>query len=363
MSCDQAWVVGLPVDQRILSLVDDIQSAAARAEKLEAGDRSEIVRLEALLTKLEQIARSSGDAPRSAVPMPGAGDSMVVGPAPDYWPDAMSTAVREAFESHASSNRVPVLVVDAFAHGETPIADMGPADDVATVWVADEGVVGSRAVEARFRAQLAEATSNLTRRVPFSPSGVNNAVVAESLRDFTKAIPGSERVDAPVQYRDGSRSSYSFPLRSLALVEERGGASLELKCALLSIRHTEMDAVIDGAWLRNAEISRPRPAAQTDDLVYEISRKQLEELCNGQTHVRIDMYHTGLETAVVGFYRAVAMHLLEHPESLSVRPMYHVGNRAKPSRVGRRHRERPQERRIPIVSASSTFREGSLWSM
>ena len=87
-------------------------------------------------------------------------------------------------------------------------------------------------------------------------------------------------------------------------------ASLELRFALLSIRHTEMDAVVDGAWLRNAEISRPRPAAQTDDLVYETSLRQLDELCRSERHVRLYMYQTGLETAVVGFYRALANHLL-----------------------------------------------------
>jgi hypothetical protein len=82
------------------------------------------------------------------------------------------------------------------------------------------------------------------------------------------------------------------------------GAELDLRFALLSIRHTEMDAVVHGAWLRNAEVSRPMPAAQTDDLVYEISRTQLLELTSGGSRrVRIHLYQTGLETAVVGFYK------------------------------------------------------------
>ena len=36
----------------------------------------------------------------------------------------------------------------------------------------------------------------------------------------------------------------------------------------------------------------------------------------------IYMYQTGLETAVLGFDRAVVMHLLEYPGSLAVVPMY-----------------------------------------
>ena len=132
----------------------------------------------------------------------------------------------------------------------------------------------------------------------------------------------------PVEYRDGSRSAHPFPLRALPLKGQLPACSLELRFALLSIRHTEMDAVVDGAWLRNAEVSRPRPAGQTDDLVYDITRSQLAELCRGEAHVRLYLYQTGLETAVVGFYKALVDHLLSHPGSVSVQPMYYEAPRA-----------------------------------
>jgi hypothetical protein len=35
------------------------------------------------------------------------------------------------------------------------------------------------------------------------------------------------------------------------------------------------------------------------------------------------MYQTGLEPAIVGFYRAVAFHLLEFPRSIAVVPCYY----------------------------------------
>ena len=94
--------------------------------------------------------------------------------------------------------------------------------------------------------------------------------------------------------------------------------------ALLSIRHTEMDAVVDGAWLRNAQISQPRPHAQTDDLVYGISCEQFRTLTqDGRRRLKLELFQTGFEPANVGFYRAVVTHLLAHPGSLCVIPHYH----------------------------------------
>jgi hypothetical protein len=106
-----------------------------------------------------------------------------------------------------------------------------------------------------------------------------------------------------------------------------------LRLALLSIRHTEMDAVVDGAWLRNADVSKPRTAAQTDDYVYYQSVKQLDELtAGGQQRVRLYLFQTGLETAVVGFFRAAVEFLASHPGCLEIIPMFFTKNpRTEPS--------------------------------
>lgn len=366
MSTERAFVVGLPADPSFLSLADDVRSAARRAGKADPGDRLDIARLEALATRLEQAALNRLNAPRTAVAMPDGGQTGLVGADQETWPRSLPEDIRAAAIRFVAQGLLPVLVIDPHARGVTKPAEIGSADDPAAVWEAEEGVVGGRAVEARFRAQIAEALSYGTaRRVPISPSGINNAVVTEILREFVVAEPGATRVDAPVEYRDGSRSAHPFPLRSLPLRTELPPASLELRFALLSIRHTEMDATVHGAWLRNADISRPRPAAQTDDLVHDISLQQLGELCRAERHVRLYIYQTGLETAVVGFYRALAAHLARHPGTVSVQPMYFVPPpRPKKGRAQRQHRARHGSHAEPqtLLTSSSTFRKGTVWT-
>lgn len=392
MSTEIAWVIGLPTDAAYLDLVNDIRSAASRASKADPGDRLDIARFEALATRLEQAALNHPGAPRVAVPLPDGGHTMLMGTDPKTWSPNLPDNIRQAASSLVAKKLLPVLVVNPHTYGITSAQMIGPAESPANTWAAEDGVSGSRAVEARFRAQIAEALApDATRRVPISPSGVSNAVVTEILREFVVATPGTVRIDAPVEYRDGSRAAHPFPLRALPLVAELPPATLELKLALLSIRHAEMDAVVHGAWLRNAEISRPRPAAQTDDLVYEITLRQLKELCRTERHVRLYMYQTGLETAVVGFYRALTTHLLKFPGSLSVQPMYFVAPRRPRNEAERRSNHGPRSRRSGLsnpsrshspsyahgdhstqgtsptepkvlVTESSTFRKGSVWS-
>ena len=143
------------------------------------------------------------------------------------------------------------------------------------------------------------------------------------MRDYVAGTPDT-RIDATIAYRDGSAASYPFPLRCLPLADTApASADIELHVALLSIRHTDMDPVVDGAWLRNSEVSRPRPAAQTDDFVYGTSLTQLDALTDsGHRTALLHLYQTGLDTAIVGFYRAVTVHLLAHPGTLAVIPMF-----------------------------------------
>ena len=117
-----------------------------------------------------------------------------------------------------------------------------------------------------------------------------------------------------------------------------------------------MDAVVDGAWLRNAEISRPRPAAQTDDLAFEHQPQPARRADRqGTRSLRLQIFQTGLETAIVGFYRAVALHLLEHPGSLCVVPMYYQAPpRPKKSKAGRRKKG--------VVQTRAPFRPGTGWA-
>jgi hypothetical protein len=349
MSAEQAFIVGLPDTAANRALIAEISSAAARSRKAEPGDRLDIARFEALATRLEQLAINDPHAPRTAVAVPGpSGETLLFGADQRDWSPSWPADVRAAAAGALVTGRLPVLVVLPLTEGSTagsgdPVAATRPA----TRWDSD-GVRGRKAVEARFRAQLAEASAAPDGRVPISPSGIQNSVVTETLREFTDQVPGGRRIDVQVEYRDGSRSAHTFPLRSLPLTEQLPAASLELRFALLSIRHTEMDAVVDGAWLRNAEVSRPRPAGQTDDLVYDTTRAQLGELCRGESHVRLHLYQTGLETAIVGFYKALSDHLLHYPRSVSVQPMYYGV---------------PRPSREPVVEQSALFRRGTPWTM
>ncbi len=391
MSTERAWVIGLPADGSMEGLVEDIQSAASRGAKAEPGDRLDIARFEALATRLEQAALRHADAKRIAVALPEPGPTILFGQESNNWSSGLPKDIVAAANTLAQAGLVPVLVVAPHGRGTTDNPILRPAEPPADKWEADEGVFGGRAVEARFRAQIAEALNpDAKRRVPISPSGINNAVVTEILREFAATRPGLPRVDAPVEYRDGSKSAHAFPLRALPMRANLPRASLELRFALLSIRHTEMDAVVHGAWLRNAEISRPRPAAMTDDLVYDLSLRQLEELCRNESHVRLHIYQTGLETAVVGFYRALTNHLLRFPGSVSVQPMYYVAPRKPketssdgrgtgasrqrsgrgsgnarnrgPARGASPHTNDSDRRPGKAVLDSSTFRKGTPWT-
>src|SRR5690606_17292310 len=116
------------------------------------------------------------------------------------------------------------------------------------------------------------------------------------------------------------------------------------------------------AWLRNAQISQPRTQAQTDDLVYAISCEQLMALTQaGKRSVALRMYQTGLEPAIVGFYRAVTTHLLAHPGSVAVTPMYFQQRRREPEGPHGR-RGRPRTRGEPTAQDSNHYTDGAMWT-
>lgn len=372
MTTERAYVVSMDATGQVVNLIDGIRSAADRARKADPGDRSDVVRFEALATELEHLAARAPEAPIE-IPMADVEGALLFGTDESTWTNVHGEA-RVAANAIVEQGRIPVVLVETFGEGRVRLIPSGEgAPPVATRWEADEGVTGRRAVEARFRSQMEEAIEARqqgSEPQAISPSGIQNAVVTEILREFVATSSGEERTDVPVEYRDGSRSQHLFPLRSLELrsdpflTEER-----DLHFALLSIRHTEMDAVVHGAWLRNAEVSRPRPAALTDDLVYKLSRTQLQELSRDAIPVRIHMYQTGLETAVLGFYRALADHLLEFPGTVAVQPMYFQNREpAKNYRrtgyqphAGKDGKSRKQVRHDEVTVKRAPFRKGTPW--
>lgn len=365
MTAVETRLVALPCDDGVLELIGDIDSAAARAAKADPADRLDIVRFESLSVQLERQAAQAWRDGAASVTLPAAAPGELPAVLPPggepATPAAIPSGPRADVDAWRRQGCAVVGLCLPFAAAEQAIEERPeptPPPPPVERWESEVGAQGRAAVEERFRSQLeAAVAAGEGERKAISPSGLQNTVVTEVLREFVAAADGGSRVDVAVEYRDGSPAQNAFPLRALALAEELVDApELSLRMALLSIRHTEMDAVVDGAWLRNAEISRKRPAAQTDDLVFEISRNQLAELTQqGRRSLRLQMFQTGLETAIVGFYRAVALHLLEHPGSLWVVPMYHQAPpRPKKSRSGRRKKT--------VVQARAPFRPGTGWA-
>jgi hypothetical protein len=330
MSQEQTIEVALPLDPELEKLIAEMEAAERRAEKSGPGERTDIVRYEVLRTSLEAHAAAALARDPTCARLardPGAftrdGDRFVVALAMPLEPGAKTD--------------------------EPAVAEAPPP---AERWPIRDDLWGRRLVEQRFREQLAAAIESPggDRASALSPSGIHNRVLTEVLREQVER-GDAEQVDVPVVYRDGSQARAPFPLRCLRLTEaEMVDSDLELRLALLSIRHTEMDPVVDGAWLRNADVSRPRPAGQTDDFVHEMSVDQLRALTEeGARRVRLRIFQTGLETAVVGFFRAVVEHLSVHPGTLEVVPMFY-----SPRRGG--------ERTDGVAEDYAGFEPGAIWA-
>lgn len=364
MTLERSVIFSLPETPQLRSLALDIEATAERATKADPGDRSDIMRFEALCSQLERTVAADPDRVlvEDDAGLPGfftvpfdhpheegapcKGDSGLVA--------SLAPTLSARVAEHTATGRLTVMLRLPLAAGPGPRRLVeGVACAPAETWRADEGVTGRRAVEQRFREQLDAVVlpTSSDGGAAMCPSGIHNRVLADILREFVDGTVDT-RVDARVVYRDGSEASAPFPLRCLPL---SGRAMFEptltLDLALLSIRHTEMDPVIDGAWLRNAEVSRPRPAGLTDDYVFKTTLAQLNELTVGGTRrVLLRIYQTGLDTAVVGFYRGVVNHLLLHPHSLAVVPQFYVDTRS-------------ENRDGSVVQPEAKFLAGEMWAV
>ncbi len=317
------------------TLVGDILSAAQRALKADPGDRVDACRYESLCVQLEKLAdaqsQKSGLIERSEWMDELSGPGLSFGmeglsdPLGSGLVDRLAGSARSVAQAWVAAGYIVVATCDPFVHTSPPSRPAsGSPSPPAKTWQSTPGVSGKDAVIERFRSRLEESLENGASGQPFNPSDINNQVITEVLREHVIGRPET-MVSLPVAYNDGSQAANRFPLKCLDLVEQFGGEpEIALDLALLSIRHTEMDPIVHGAWLRNAEVSKPREAALTDDFVYSTSMTQLRHLTgDGSRRVLLRMFQTGLDTAILGFYRAVADHLLAHPQSLAVIPMFY----------------------------------------
>lgn len=160
-------------------------------------------------------------------------------------------------------------------------------------------------------------------------SNQSHNTIADVLHEFVY-VDAEEEV-APtyvhVLYGDGSRGK-PFPLRCLPRKHNGYLPQLRhiqpLRTALISMRHLEMDHLVDIAWLLNKDIPKAPPLADVDAFSYRETQRQLREaLSTGP--LKLHLYHTGFQPAVVGFYRALVEELLQRRNTspqLEVTPYY-----------------------------------------
>jgi hypothetical protein len=111
-----------------------------------------------------------------------------------------------------------------------------------------------------------------------------------------------------IVYADGSEAA-PFPL-CLGSRPKPTAPPRTIKAALMSMRHLDIDRVVDLAWYRNREVSQSRSLAESDEFCFRYSLAELEKLAALSADIgrpiRLEVYHTGFEPASVGLYRAVA---------------------------------------------------------
>lgn len=157
------------------------------------------------------------------------------------------------------------------------------------------------------------------------------------LKDKTKQITVEEPTIVPVEiiprnvqfaFSDGSISDF-FPLYSLLNINPPVNLPI-IKAALISSRHFELDSIVDVCILRNSEISRRREAtfADQEKLSFDIAYKFFNEIITKTKGIHIELYHTGLEPAVIGTYRALLAVLIkkENRGKIMVTPKIFKGN-------------------------------------
>lgn len=183
---------------------------------------------------------------------------------------------------------------------------------------------GRRLMMERLEAEIEEALPTGGKvNMSNQPHEISTEVLGQFVRSCTGQTPGRVRII----YADGSEAK-PFPLRILPIESESALINpVEISVALMSMRHLELDPVVDWAWYRNKEVSQTRPLAESDDFCFQYSLRQLTELraaYSGQT-LMLKMYHTGFEPAAIGFYRAVAVTLMRQRGWLRVVPHYFRG--------------------------------------
>ena len=135
-----------------------------------------------------------------------------------------------------------------------------------------------------------------------------------------------------VRWSDGSRSG--FPCGFLPPGYPTGPMPQpRLRLGLMSFRHPELDYIVDLYACRNCELASLQSIAAEEAYAYQ---RACEVLCDAALAggALVEVYHTGLEPMVVGFYRGAASVLAARlkrrmPRNLWLAPMFYIGEPVK----------------------------------
>ena len=156
-------------------------------------------------------------------------------------------------------------------------------------------------------------------------NGFLHSTITEALYDFVFTNEPSETMKLPFLYQDGSKGQ-AFPFLSLVHRPDESAAAFRgiqpLRASLISMRHLAMDKYVDVAWLINKDLPNHCSEADVEAYSYEQTHKQLKEALKSRP-LKLCLYQTGFQPAVVGFYLALVEELIERaqrPVELEVIP-------------------------------------------
>lgn len=154
-----------------------------------------------------------------------------------------------------------------------------------------------------------------------------HAAITRSLRKFVydAEFKGCE---LPVVFKDGSRPP-AFPVGCLSEPEPfETSQDRVIYAGLMSMRHPELDYLVDFYVTRNQELVREASMADEEQLAFErtVALLDVRELDDG---AEVRVLHTGLEPMVVGFYRGVVDILARRKtRNLVIRSMLYHGKKS-----------------------------------
>jgi hypothetical protein len=170
------------------------------------------------------------------------------------------------------------------------------------------------------------------------PAAVNlsvprHAAITRALRKLVYDDVKYEGMELPIVFKDGSQPP-AFPVGCLAELKPYDAPQHRIIYAgLMSMRHPEMDYLVDLYVTRNQELAKEATMADEEALAFErtVALLDITEFDDG---AEVRVLHTGLEPMVVGFYRGVVEILRRREKrklrNLVIRSMFYMREQSSP---------------------------------